>query len=318
MADGSRHSLYFVPEGTGKSNWGVTPNTPAMQTLRNTGVTLGLAKDSLQSEEIRSDRQIADFRLGANQVGGDLNFELSYGTFDSLLRGVLMSDADWADVSGETGVKSIKAGVTRHSFTLMRHFADLTAAEKGHYLYAGVELASMSLTFAANAMVTGSFSVIGKSQTVSGAAPTGSTYPNPTTTSAMDGFTGSIKEGNTNIAVVTECSVTLENGLAARFVVGNKNTIYPEVGRSNCTGSITAYFENSTLVEKFIAETKTSLEIEASDVAGNKYTVVLPNIMYTGGQPDVSGEGSIVLTMPFQALRDPTSGSNIVIKKKNA
>ena len=32
--------------------------------------------------------------------------------------------------------------------------------------------------------------------------------------------------------------------------------------------------------------------------------MTLPNIKYTGGQPDVSGEGTITLSMPFKALCD--------------
>jgi len=106
MADGSRHSLYSVQEVTR----GVTPQDPVLDTIRITGTTLGLSKDSLQSEEIRSDRQIADFRLGANQVAGDINFELSYGSFDQFLSAALMANG-WLSPA-DTGVTSIDATTT--------------------------------------------------------------------------------------------------------------------------------------------------------------------------------------------------------------
>ncbi|QEQ95119.1 tail subunit [Vibrio phage vB_VpS_BA3] len=316
MADGSRHTLYMVEEGTTKDKHGVTPNTPAMATVRNTGVTLGLAKDSLQSEEIRGDRQIADFRLGANQVGGDINFEMSHLTFDGLILGALQA-ADWVDTNPVNAKqKQAKAGTTRRSFTMMRHFADI--ADKPYFLFKGVEINSMNISFSANAMVTGTFSVLGKSQLLGATAPTGATYPAVTTSRAMDAFTGAIQEGGENIAVVTEASLTIENGLNPRFVVGSKDGIYPENGRSNVTGSITAYFENAALVEKFINETPSSLMLEAADTAGNKYQFLMPRIVYTGGQPDVAGEGSIVLTMPFQAILDPTEQTNIKVTRINA
>lgn len=316
MADGSRHTLYMVEEGTTKDKHGVTPDTPAMATVRNTGVTLGLSKDSLQSEEIRGDRQISDFRLGANQVGGDISIEMSHLTFDSLILGALQAD-DWADVDPvDANQKQAKAGSTRRSFTMMRHFADIT--DKPYFIFRGVEINSMSLSFSANAMVTGTFSVLGKSQALATTAPTGATYPEATTTRAMDSFTGAIKEEGADIAVVTEASITIENGLNPRFVVGSKDSIYPEVGRSNVTGSITAYFESAALVEKFINETPSSLTLEAADTDGNKYEFLLPRIVYTGGQPDVAGEGSIVLTMPFQAILDPAEKTNIKVTRINA
>ena len=306
MADGSRHSLYWVEEGVGKVNYAKTPATPAFDTARTTGVTLGLSKDPLQSEEIRSDRQISDFRLGANQVGGDLSFELSYGTFDKILESALQ---------GEWTADVLKIGTTRRSFSMLRHFADLDAGSDNWFLYKGIEASTLNLNFAANAMVTGTVSVLGSSQELSNSAPTDSTFLPTTTTPAMDGFTGSILEGDSPIAVVTEATLTLENGLGARFVVGNKDSIYPEVGTANLTGQVTAYFEDSSLVKKFIDETRSSLKITTVDALGNQYEFVFHNIVYTGGQPDVSGPGSIMLTMPFQAILDDTAGTNFTVTR---
>ena len=86
MANGSRHSMRYVAEAT----YGTTPATPAFKPIRHTSTTLGLSKESLQSEEIRDDRQIADFRHGAYQVGGDMNIELSFASFDDLLEATLL------------------------------------------------------------------------------------------------------------------------------------------------------------------------------------------------------------------------------------
>ena len=89
MANGSRHSMRYIAEST----YGTTPATPAFKPIRHTSTTLGLSKESLQSEEIRDDRQIADFRHGAYQVGGDMNIELSFASFDDLLEAVLLTTA---------------------------------------------------------------------------------------------------------------------------------------------------------------------------------------------------------------------------------
>lgn len=312
MANGSRHSMRYVPETV----YGQTPATPAFKIIRHTGTTLGLAKESLQSEELRDDRQISDFRHGAYQVGGDINIELSYGSFDDLLEAVMLGT--WEVDSPSAGIDRLKAGVTRRSFTVERFFGDILTADKPYHRFTGVELNTLSLAINANAMITGGFGVLGQNMATDTVIITGATYAAATTTSPLDSFTGTLNENGSPIAVITEISLSLENSLEARFVVGSKQSIRPSIGRSNVTGQVTAYFENSTLLEKFINETESSIVFELPDAAGNKYTFTLPRIKYTGGQPDVDGEGPITLAMPFQALLDPTTGTNLMIDREAA
>lgn len=305
MADGSRHALRMIPE----ANYGVTPAAPVWVPIRHTGTTLGLTKESLQSAEIRDDRQITDFRHGAKQVGGDIDVELSYGSFDPILEALLC---------GTWNGDILKAGVTRRSFTIERYFADILAANKPFHRFTGVEFNSMQLAIAANAIITGKFGVVGKTQVLDTAIIVGSSVAEPSTTEPLDSFTGALKEGGAAVAVVTEIQLNLDNGLDPRFVVGSKETILPSIGRCNVTGQITAYFEDSALVSKFIDEEETSLEFDLPDAAGNNLNFMLPRLKYSGGQPDVAGEGPIMLTMPFQAMRDAAAGSNIVITRTPA
>lgn len=312
MANGSRHALYSVAEST----YGTTPTSPALDAVRITSCTLGLSKNSLESGEIRSDRQKADFRLGANQVGGEIGFELSYGSFDQFLEAVLMG-AGWDVDTPVAGTDQLKAGVERRSFTMVRHFSDIQTADKPYYIYTGVEINTMSLSIAADQMITGTFGVVGKGQTLATdlTALGTPTYNPESTTTPLDSFTGTLDEGGSSIAVITEITLELANGIEPRFVVGSKDTIKPSDSRSNLTGTISAYFEDSTMVEKFINETESSIVLTLPDADGNELKITIPRIKYTGGQPDVSGEGPVVLSMPFQALLDSSTSSNIVIER---
>lgn len=305
MADGSRHSLRMVAETT----YGVTPSDPVFEYVRHTGTTLGLSKEGLQSEELRDDRQISDFRHGARQVGGDITFELSYGSFDPILEALL--GGTWTN-------DVLKAGAIRRSFTFERFFGDILPADKPYHRFTGVEFNTLQLKVNANEMITGTIGVVGKDMLTDSAAIPGATYGAVSTTSPLDSFTGTLNEAGTPIAVITEIQLNLNNGLDPRFVVGSKTTLLPAIGRSNVSGTITAYFEDSLLLDKFINEVESSILFNLPDGAGNNLKFSLPRIKYNGGQPDVQGEGPITLSMPFQALLDPVTGTNIIIEREPA
>lgn len=81
IATGSRHSMAYIEETV----YGTTPATPKFTHIRHTSTSLALTKETIQSEELRSDRQISGFKHGNKQVGGDVSIELSLGSFDDLL-----------------------------------------------------------------------------------------------------------------------------------------------------------------------------------------------------------------------------------------
>ena len=68
MANGSMHSAHLIEETV----YGVCPATPAMAAIRHTKFALGVQRETLQSEELRSDRQLAELRTGTNKVGGNI------------------------------------------------------------------------------------------------------------------------------------------------------------------------------------------------------------------------------------------------------
>ena len=302
MADGARHSTSYIAEAT----WGITPTTtPAFQLLRNTSVSLALQKEGLKSEEIRPDFQIFAFRQGADKIVGDIGIEMSYGTYDDLLEGLLKST--W-----NTNV--LKAGVTRKAFTFERWYADI--ADKPYHLFTGCEIDKLSLTLGANAIVKGQLSIMGRGMSTNAAIMTGQTHVAASTTPVFDSFTGSLTEGGTSIGTVTELTISIDSGLQTRYVVGSKLTRRPTPGWFDITGTMTVFFEDSSMLDKFINSTESALSFTLNDQPGNSLLVSIPRLIYTGAPPDVKGIGPITLAMPFQALLDATTtNSNIVITR---
>jgi hypothetical protein len=303
IANGAQHSLHYVAEGT----YGTTPSTPTWTPLPHTGTTLAITKDAIESEKLRGDRQVEDFRHGNKSVSGDISCELEYEAFDDMLEAALC---------GTWTTDVLKAGTTRRSFTFERKFGDLATPE--YHRYTGCEVNSMALSVSPNAMVGLTFSVIGKDLTTNTTQVASSTYSADVGNSPFDSFTGSINEGGSSIATVTALEMTLENGIEPLFSVGSQTTNRPAIGKSRVTGTLTTYFESKALYEKFLNETSSNIALTLTDLAGNDYLIELGNVKYNSGQPDVSGEGAITIAMEFVGLYDSSDASNIVITRTAA
>lgn len=386
--DSSRHKLYFIAEAT----FGTMPATPALTTVRHKGCTLALAKGTMISEEIRSDRQITSFRHGNRQTGGGIQGELSYATFDLFLQAVLcgtwavkaaavtaltisaaasdnsinfaaanapaVETGDLITIAGFTGTagnnragaivvsrtaskivisggaplvddaagesvtitpttEKLTAGTTRRSFSFLRDFTDQTTAGQHRYhSFLGQEFNKLTIKIAPEAIVTVDFDLVGQNaSTPSDTAPVGCTYVDPNTNEPMDSFSGAISEGGSAFALATELTLTLENGLATKPIIGTDLSLEPSIGRSNVSGSLTMHSDSPAQLEKFYAETESSLKLTLADLAGNAYRITLPRIKYNGGQNDANGQGPITPALPFQALLDSTTGTNIIIER---
>jgi hypothetical protein len=132
----------------------------------------------------------------------------------------------------------------------------------------------------------------------------------------FDTFTGTIDEGGSSIASVTSFNLSIDNGLNPTYVIGAATSPQMEYGLANVSGTITAYFTNETLIEKFINETESELELALTDgLSGNTYTFSLPRVKYTGATVPVANAQSRILTLPFVALLDTVTGTNLTIAK---
>lgn len=296
IAFASRHAVLYCAE----NEPGAAPENPRMKYLRNTSCSLNLSRDSFVSNELRQDRQISDVRTGTNQVGGDIGIELSYGNFDDFIEAALCGT--WKD-------NEVTAGVEERSFTIERAFNDI----KKYTAYKGCFVNTFSLSIQPNAMATGTFGIIGMDAETrdvplcENPTPAGTGRP-------YDTYTGELREGERLIAVVTGIEMNLDNGIEPQFVLFRRDAPFVSYGKSNITGTLTAFFENQDLIQKFLDETPTSLEFTLGGPEGS-YTFILPNIRYTGADDPVDGDGPISISMPFQAVLDECTGTNIIVRR---
>lgn len=123
-----RLKIGYVAETT----FGEVPSgPPTLQLIRITDESLHQEASTESSAELRSDRQVADVIRTAISTSGDLNFELTYGSFDDFMEAVLQDDGGWSstvtDVASDT---SIAADGTGNQYTgADGEFANYTAGE---------------------------------------------------------------------------------------------------------------------------------------------------------------------------------------------
>ena len=203
---------------------------------------------------------------------------------------------------------------TRRSFTIERHFEDIDK----YIRLTGCHFNTMSLSLAPNSLVTGSFGVIGKDGDTASSAITGSSYGAESNTKPFDSFTGSINEGGSAIGTITALELSVENGMEATYSVGDATTKEPPLGQFRVTGSITAYLDSMSLVDKFQDETASAIAFTLTDAAGNDYTFEMDEVQYNSGNPEVGGPGSVTVSLDFIALYDTSATTNLKITRAPA
>lgn len=305
LARGSQRDLSYIKEVTP----GVTPALPAMTILRNTGDSLILTKDNFQSGELRSDRAITDVIMGNKQTGGGLDYELSVDNFDDFIIGALF--ADTTDL-----LAGIKNGVTVHSYTIEKGFP--TVDVSGFYqVFRGMEVNTLSLNIQGNAPVTGSLDFVGTGYD-SGATSIADSTVAPVTGGIFDSYNLNLKEDGVALGIGMSLTLNINNNLNAAFALGSDTAIDVIDGRCVVDGSMSIYFENADIYDKFKDNIESSLEVDLISVKGGvttTYTIELPRIKYTTADDPVSDEGAVTVTMNFQALQDDLEDATIKISK---
>jgi len=303
FSQGSRAGLSYVPEVT----FGTTPATPSLVQLPYTTHTLNLTKERVTGNDIQPDRMLRTDRHGNRSVAGDITVDLRKGDYDLFLESAFFN-------TFATNV--LKVGTTPKFFSIEDAATDITQFR----LFTGMAVSSLAVSIRPNQMVTGTFSMVGKDMTISGtsvdAVKTASSVNQP-----FDSYSGALSIGTaggtlTTAAIVTGIDFTINNALAPTFVVGSSATPQLEYGMATVEGTITAYFEDATLINRFINETATGLQVVVDDPTGlSDYTWLFPRVKINGADVPVDNPTSRIITMPFVALYDTVEATNIELTR---
>lgn len=299
FSQGSRSSLSFVTEVT----FGTTP-AGNFTNLPFSTHSLNLTKDRVAGNDIQADRMPRVDRHGNRQVAGDIVVDLRDGVYDAFLESAMLNA--WS-----TNV--LKVGTTPKFFSIEDYAADIDQAR----LFTGMSVSTMGVSLAPNQMVTTTFGMVGKDMTISATQKTQTAAAN---SAPFDAYSGDIAIGNVGassaVAIVTGLDFTLNNSFAPTFVIGDSSAPSLEYGRAEIEGTITAYFEDTALINRFLNETETELEVSVNDPTGtNAYSFLFPRIKINSADVPVDGPTSRIINLSFVALYDATENSNLVITR---
>ncbi len=205
------------------------------------------------------------------------------------------------------------------SYTLETGFEDVNQ----FFLTNGLRVGTFSMNFAANQILTGQFAFNGAAATRGITTVLGNTGTytvlETTSTPVMNSTVnvGYIKvNGTTLTTAIQSIDLSGTNNLRDQNAVSYKFPAGIGAGRMEISGSLTAYFADGSLWDKFIQHDTMSLEFNVVDVDSHRYEFTIPAVIFSNDDVSPSGGNQDIMEkLEWMAKRDPTSNCQIQIDR---
>lgn len=303
--DANRTTLAFLNEAV----LGVLPVPANFQKLRFTKEALEYSKDTVNSEEIRSDRNESEaVRVGVG-AKGTVDFEMAITDFEWAMAAALGNT--W---NGNTLIN----GIQRPTYQIEKQFPLPDGATISYMLFAGMVVNQFMLTMTAKQIVTGQVDFLGvlaSESTVS--SDTSGIYAEPGTGLILSASSNValIKADNVTVPTIKSLAITVQANARTNDVIGSEAAADIPVGAFSVTGKMDAYFNDRTLLSKFMTHGAVSLTwrlireavgAQVGDTIG--YDFEIPVIRFTKGNPSATGKNTDVM-LPLEFKAEGTAGA---------
>ncbi|HCC8381767.1 TPA: hypothetical protein MW179_001510 [Acinetobacter baumannii] len=295
MSSGAKIRLYACEEAV----LGTTPANPIWYTVRR--VTDGLSENvsTEESSEVVDSRYRQGGVVTEAEVAGQLEFELSLGTFDLFLSALAFNN--WA-----TNALSFGGGV-RKSLTLVKVFEDIGQV----FIYRGIQVNTGEMTIQTTGKITGNFGLVGSSFTRQQVNPV--TNPIPASTRPLVSMpnveklliNGQSIQGKACLQTLT---INFSNNLEAIRCIGS-GKYTPEFYLEKMMDiGVNANFMFSATSASWIDAIKTrdvfTLTFDITDTKGSKYSFNFPQLeVMEANHPDGGGDDIITVDINFAQVR---------------
>ena len=227
-----------------------------------------------------------------------------------------------ADKTSDTGVEISSTRITNgtatmRTFSIEKSFADVAQ----FFMHRGRGISAMSLSFATGAILTGSFTTMGKDVTRADATQFS------TSADAAEAFgISSCVTGVGNILVrnaagasilggayIQAATVNIDGKLREQKALSNLGAIGLGKGTFSMTGTLEVYLKTGSIYDAALADQLISVSIPVKDAYGNGYAYTFANVKLN--VPDVMAgakDQDVLMSVPFTAVAPNTTVDRMI------
>lgn len=211
----------------------------------------------------------------------------------------------------------IRNGTDMLSFSVQKQLMDITP--NSYFLYTGVRVGQLQLSFETGSILTGVFSLMGLSAAVSTTGVAGQTEVAAPTNDVMNAVDNVLQiefDGVVSTAYFNTLSLSINNNLRPQDAIGSLPHIGIALSRLEVTGEAELYFQNNDEYTKYLNATSFSLSFRVEDSDGQAYIFTLPKVKYETGEVVAGGlDQDVFQRSTIRAIMDPVTSSMIQIDK---
>lgn len=292
-----------------EATWG-TKDVASMEFFEFTSETIAVSRASKIIKPVNNSRVFTKRIQLAKMVNGQIVFEVNpEDLIGRVIKNILPSEVFVDDGVGNGGKHSFSSGNTLPAGLTVQVGRDLDVMD-----FFGGRVNSLAFESALDETLkcTADFSF--KDASVTQVAQT----PSYTTQNPLVYHTGTFTIDGTAVPI-TAFSLTVSGGMKAeRKQIGSALIQQQQVGPYAVTGSITAYFDNMTLINSYLNGTaaKIRLQLEGASIGTTlrRIEFIVPTALLNGETPKISGaESEILLTLPFEAVRTGSGSPDTIV-----
>jgi hypothetical protein len=207
----------------------------------------------------------------------------------------------------------IVTGVDLPTFSVEEGFSDVS---RYHHI-TGAKVGTWSATIQTDSIITTEFGMSGVTYSGFDTTTVTNSLTDGNINDVFDSYTGTLTIPGVNDCVITGFDFTLENNLNVRYALLQRDACSIGEGRINVTGTISAYFPDSTLSEIYNNETELNVALYFEDLDGNGYTFGFPKVKFTTDSLDIA-ENDVSESIGFTALGGDADFKTMYVIKNRA
>ncbi len=285
---------------------GTTPTSPEIKTLPFNSCTVSAEQNMTSPQTLTGRRDPVEPILGNINVGGEIVVPLDVNAIGWILA-MAFGNPTTTTVTSGVYQHVFKPGNTQQSVSLERKLSN-----GDYYVDRGCKVSSLGFNFGGDGELVANVGILGCSEIVSDSALDDS--PTAITLDRVNNFQAALKEGGSNIAIATEMGLNINFGLDENGYAiggGGQRTRINE-GLIEVSGSLTAFYDDDTLIAKAIAATETSLQVKLTKGTAS-LTIDIPELLFARKSPTVENATGVMQTLNYNGYyKDNTNNTAIM------